>query len=56
MIRGLLLDWLKQELAAWQAVLISSLVFALLHDNHLAMGPAGWIELADLRRRARRSD
>jgi membrane protease YdiL (CAAX protease family) len=47
MFRGLLLDWLKQKLAAWQAVLISSLVFALLHDNHLTMGLAGWIELAD---------
>jgi membrane protease YdiL (CAAX protease family) len=45
--RGLLLDWLKQNLAAWQAILISSLIFALLHDNHLMMGPAGWIELLD---------
>jgi membrane protease YdiL (CAAX protease family) len=47
MFRGLLLDWLKQKLAAWQAILISSLIFALLHDNHLTMGLAGWIELAD---------
>jgi len=47
MFRGLLLDWLKQKLAAWQAILISSLIFALLHDNHLTTGLAGWIELAD---------
>jgi membrane protease YdiL (CAAX protease family) len=47
MFRGLLLDWLKQKLVAWQVVLISSLIFALLHDNHLATGLAGWIELAN---------
>jgi membrane protease YdiL (CAAX protease family) len=47
MFRGLLLDWLKQKVVAWQAVLISSLIFALLHNNHLTMGVAGWIELVD---------
>jgi membrane protease YdiL (CAAX protease family) len=47
MFRGLLLDLLKQKVAAWQAVVISSLVFALLHNNHLTMGVAGWIVFAD---------
>jgi membrane protease YdiL (CAAX protease family) len=47
LFRGLLLDWLKQKIAAWQAVVISSLVFALLHNNHLTMGVAGWIVFAD---------
>jgi len=47
MFRGLLLDLLKQKVGAWQAILLSSLIFALLHDNHLMTGPAGWIELAD---------
>ena len=47
MFRGLLLDWLRQKLAAWPAILISSLIFALLHDNHLMTGPIGWVELAD---------
>jgi membrane protease YdiL (CAAX protease family) len=47
LFRGLLLDWLKQKVAAWQAVLISSLIFALLHNNHLTMGLAGGIELLD---------
>jgi membrane protease YdiL (CAAX protease family) len=47
MFRGLLLDWLKQKLAAWQAVVISSLIFALLHNNHLMTGAVGWIELGD---------
>jgi hypothetical protein len=32
LFRGLLLDWLKQKVAAWQAVPISSLIFALLHS------------------------
>jgi membrane protease YdiL (CAAX protease family) len=45
--RGLLLDWLKQKLSARQAILITSLIFALLHDNHLMTGAAGWIELVD---------
>jgi membrane protease YdiL (CAAX protease family) len=47
MFRGLMLDWLKQKIAAWQAILIISLFFALLHDNHLRAGLAGWIELGD---------
>jgi membrane protease YdiL (CAAX protease family) len=47
LFRGLLLDWLKQKVPAWQAVLISSLIFALLHNNHLTMGLAGGIELLD---------
>jgi uncharacterized protein len=47
LFRGLLLDWLKQKVPAWQAVLISSLIFALLHNNHLTMGLAGWIEFVD---------
>lgn len=47
LFRGLLLDWLERHIAAWQAIVISSLVFALLHDNHLATGMAGYIVFAD---------
>jgi membrane protease YdiL (CAAX protease family) len=47
LFRGLLLDWLKQYVAAWQAAVISSLAFALLHNNHLTMGVAGGIVFAD---------
>jgi membrane protease YdiL (CAAX protease family) len=45
MFRGLLLDWLKQKMAPWPAVLIISLLFACLHNNHLRSGAAGWLEL-----------
>jgi membrane protease YdiL (CAAX protease family) len=47
LFRGLLLDWLKQKVAAWQAIVISSLIFTLLHNNHLTMGVAGSIVFAD---------
>ncbi len=47
LFRGLLLDWLKQKVVAWRAVVISSVAFALLHSNHLTMGVPGWILFAD---------
>jgi uncharacterized protein len=47
LFRGLLLDWLTQKLAVWQAILISSLIFALLHNNHLMSGVVGGIEFGD---------
>jgi membrane protease YdiL (CAAX protease family) len=47
MFRGLLLDWLRQKMAAWRAVLIVSLVFAFVHDNNLRSGVTGWLELGD---------
>lgn len=45
--RGLLLDWLRQKLGPWAAAVISSVVFALLHNNHLLSGAVGWLELSD---------
>lgn len=47
MFRGLLLDWLKQRLAAWQAVVLISLLFAALHSHSFGNGVAGWLALAD---------
>ena len=46
MFRGVLLDWSRQKLPAGASILMVSLVFALLHDNHLRSGPAGWLGLA----------
>lgn len=47
MFRGLLLDWLKQRIAAWQAVVLISLLFAALHSHSFSNGVAGWLALAD---------
>jgi membrane protease YdiL (CAAX protease family) len=45
--RGLLLDWLKQKIAVWAAVLLISLLFALLHNNSFKSGIIGWIAFTD---------
>jgi uncharacterized protein len=45
--RGLLLDWLKQKLAPVAAAVITSLAFALAHNNHLLSGAVGWLQLFD---------
>jgi membrane protease YdiL (CAAX protease family) len=47
MFRGLLLDWLRQRIAAWQAVVLISLLFAALHGHSFGNGVAGWLALAD---------
>lgn len=39
--RGLLLDWLKQKINTWAAVLILSVLFALLHNNGFRLGAIG---------------
>jgi membrane protease YdiL (CAAX protease family) len=44
MIRGLLLDWLRQMMAVWPAILISALVFGLLHGIALQSGVTGWLQ------------
>jgi membrane protease YdiL (CAAX protease family) len=45
MIRGLLLDWLRQKMAVWPAILISALVFGLLHGIAFHSGATGWLQL-----------
>jgi membrane protease YdiL (CAAX protease family) len=47
MFRGLLLDWLKQRIAAWEAVVLISLLFASLHSHSFGNGVAGWLALTD---------
>jgi membrane protease YdiL (CAAX protease family) len=41
--RGLLLDWLRQKMAVWPAVLIISLFFAFLHNISFRNGIVDWI-------------
>jgi membrane protease YdiL (CAAX protease family) len=48
MFRGLLLDWLRQKMAAWPAILIISLLFASLHNPSLKSGIAGWMVFGHL--------
>ena len=45
MTRGLLLDWLRQKMPVWPAILTSALVFGLLHGIALQGGPSGWLQL-----------
>lgn len=47
MFRGLLLDWLRQRIAAWQAMVLISLLFASLHSHSFGNGLAGWLALFD---------
>jgi membrane protease YdiL (CAAX protease family) len=47
MFRGLLLDWLRQKIAAWQAMVLISLLFAALHNHSFGNGVAGWLALGD---------
>ena len=44
MIRGLVLDWLRQKMSVWPAILISALVFGLLHGIALKSGATGWLQ------------
>jgi membrane protease YdiL (CAAX protease family) len=47
MFRGLLLDWLRQQLSGCSSIIIASLLFAILHNNGLRSGAMGWLVLAD---------
>lgn len=47
MFRGLLLDWLRQKIAAWQAMTLISVLFAALHSHSFGNGVAGWLALLD---------
>jgi membrane protease YdiL (CAAX protease family) len=42
--RGLLLDWLRQRLTNAPAILISGLVFGLLHGISIHSGTIGWLQ------------
>jgi uncharacterized protein len=42
--RGLLLDWLRQETSAARAIALSSLIFALVHDNSFGQGVTAWLQ------------
>jgi membrane protease YdiL (CAAX protease family) len=42
--RGLLLDWLRQRLAIASSILISGLVFGLLHGISIHSGTIGWLQ------------
>jgi membrane protease YdiL (CAAX protease family) len=44
-IRGLLLDWLRQKMAVWPAILMSALIFGLLHGVALHSGASGLLQL-----------
>jgi membrane protease YdiL (CAAX protease family) len=48
LFRGLLLDWLRQKMAAWPAILIVSLLFAFIHNPSLKSGIAGWMVFGHL--------
>jgi membrane protease YdiL (CAAX protease family) len=45
MFRGLLLDWLRQKMSTWPAILVSALIFALIHGIALHGGATGWLQL-----------
>jgi membrane protease YdiL (CAAX protease family) len=45
-IRGLLLDWLRQKMAVWQAILTSALIFGLLHGVAFHSGASGLLQLS----------
>jgi membrane protease YdiL (CAAX protease family) len=44
-IRGLLLDWLRQKMPVWPAILVSALAFGLFHGVALHSGASGWLQL-----------
>ncbi|MDP9087220.1 MAG: CPBP family intramembrane metalloprotease [Pseudomonadota bacterium] len=45
MFRGLLLDWLKQNMPVWAAVLAGALLFGLAHGVSVRSGASGWAQL-----------
>jgi membrane protease YdiL (CAAX protease family) len=44
MVRGLLLDWLRQKMPVWPAIIISAIVFGLLRGIALHSGASGWLQ------------
>jgi membrane protease YdiL (CAAX protease family) len=42
--RGLLLEWLRRRTSAGPAIVLSSLIFALVHDNSFGIGVTGWLQ------------
>jgi membrane protease YdiL (CAAX protease family) len=47
MFRGLLLDWLRQKVPAWPAMVLISLLFAAVHSHSFGNGIAGVLALFD---------
>ena len=47
MFRGLLLDWLRQKLPVWPAMVLVSLLFASVHGHTFGNGIAGLLALLD---------
>jgi membrane protease YdiL (CAAX protease family) len=47
MFRGLLLDWLRQRLPVWPAMVLISLLFASVHGHSFGNGIAGLLALLD---------
>jgi membrane protease YdiL (CAAX protease family) len=47
LFRGIFLEWLRQRLPAPAAIVVSSLAFALAHDNNLSLGLSGWLQFAE---------
>lgn len=47
MFRGLLLDWLRQKMAVWPAMVLISLLFASVHGHSFGNGIAGLLALLD---------
>ena len=45
MFRALLLDWLKQKMPVWAAVLAGALLFGLAHGVSVRSGASGWAQL-----------
>jgi membrane protease YdiL (CAAX protease family) len=44
MFRGLLLDWLRQRMPVWAAVLLGALLFGLAHGISVRSGASGWAQ------------
>jgi membrane protease YdiL (CAAX protease family) len=47
MFRGLLLDWLRQKISPWPAMVLISLLFASVHSHSFGNGIAGVLALLD---------
>jgi membrane protease YdiL (CAAX protease family) len=44
LFRGLLLDWLRQKMPLWPAILTSALIFGLTHGIAVHGGATGWLQ------------
>jgi membrane protease YdiL (CAAX protease family) len=45
LVRGLLLDWLRQKMSVWPAIFVSAVIFGLFHGVALHSGASGWLQL-----------